>query len=117
MSMVRRTKIVRNDTPWPAHWQVLKEWDVPAEIRLPRGSDRRLVSRMTEVAIKGAPSSWLLFDKYVYNPANDKEWVDAFAQGNISGFTAFRPEQIVKVRSRVVPKKRKPIEDVKTDAT
>jgi hypothetical protein len=114
--MIRKTKTVRNDTPWPSHWQVLTEWDVPAEIKLPRGSDRHLVSRKSEVALKGSPSSWLLFDKYVYNPENDKEWIDAFIQGHFASFTAFRPDQIAKVRARVIPKRlAKPTETVRTN--
>jgi hypothetical protein len=112
---MRRVKAVRNDTPWPDHWQVFKEWDVPAPIKLPRGSDRHLVSRKTEIALKGAPNAWLLFDKYVYNQSNDKEWVDAFTQGHFAAFTAFRPDQIVKVRSRAVRRLAKPIETVVTN--
>lgn len=113
--MTKRTKTVRNDTPWPAHWQVSTEWDVPPEIKLPRNSDRHLVSRRTEVALKGAPSNWLLFERRVYNPANDKEWVDAFYQGRFAGFTAFRPEQIVRVRQRAVRRTPKPVETVVTN--
>lgn len=113
--MTRRVKIVQNITPWPKHWQVVTEWDVPASIRLPRGSNRHLVSRKSEIALKGAPNSWLLFDKYVYNPVNDREWIDAFTQGPYTAFTAFRPEQIVKVRDRAVRRLAKPVETVVTN--
>lgn len=114
--MQRRTKRVSNATPWPKHWEVVQEWDVPASIKLPRGNDRHLVSRGHEVALKGAPSTWLLFDRYVYNPANDKEWIDAFVQGHYAGFTAFRPDRIIKVRRRVQSRKPKvQVETVETN--
>lgn len=113
--MVKRTRVVQNARPWPSHWQVLHEWDIPASIKLPRRTERHLVSREFEIALKGAPSQWLLFDKYVYNPANDKEWVDAFTQGNFAAYTAFRPERIIKVRARVVSRRpKKPTETVDT---
>lgn len=113
--MVKTVKPVRNDTPWPRHWVVSKEWTLPADIKLPRGSDRILVSRRHEVALKGHPSVWYLFDRHVYNPQVDREWIDAFAAHPHTHFTAFRPDEIIKVRAHVAPRKRKPVETVNTD--
>lgn len=104
---MKRTRTVPGAKQWPDHWRVALQWDVPEEIKLPRGTPRHLVSRQYEVTLKGAPSTWLLFDRYVYNPENGKEWVDAFFQGHYGGYTAFRPDRIVKVRKRVMPRKKK----------
>lgn len=89
----RVTKRIRNNTPWPAHWIVSNTYEA---------CGKTLESRKWEVALKGAPSTWYLFDRHVTNPELGVEWVDAFALKPFGAFTAFRPEMIVKVRARRV---------------
>ena len=105
--MKRLKKLPPNLTPWPKHWQVSTTWDVPESIKLPRTSVRTLVSREHEVALKGTPNSWILFDRYVQNKVTGTTWVDGFLPKPFGVFTAFRPELIVKTRKRVMPRPKK----------
>lgn len=105
--MKRLKKVPLNLTPWPKHWTVSTTWEVPESIKLPRGNPRELVSREHEVALKGSPNAWFLFDKHVTNENLYTEWIDAFAPKPYGMFTSFRAEQIVKTRKRVMPRPKK----------
>jgi hypothetical protein len=108
---VKRLKRVPvNETPWPKHWTVATMWDVPESIKLPRGNPRTLISREHEVACKGSPNSWILFDRHVTNKSATSEqttWVDGFLPKPFGVFTSFRSDQIVKTRKRVLPRPKK----------
>ena len=113
MPRIVRHKYVGN--PWPDSWQVSPDWDLPEGVGTIRGI-RTLSSRKHEVALKGHPSTWYLFDRYVFNTDNGKEWVDAFQLHPHNCFTAFRPDQIIKVRVHVPPRKKKSlVETVNTN--
>jgi len=94
-NLKRQTRRVRNDTPWPAHWEVSFTYTHGKTV---------LESRKHEVALKGHPNVWYVFDRHVINPAIGKEWIDALALKPFGAFTAFRPEMIVKVRARRIAK-------------
>lgn len=100
----RRIKYVGN--PWPGHWNVSQTWTVPDETKLPRGSNRELVSRQWEVSFRGHPNTWFIFDRYVYNSHTETEWVDVFATHPHAHFASFRPENIVNTRRHIKPKKK-----------
>lgn len=112
--MLRRKQSRYPGNPWPDSWRVSTTWELPRTAGTARGI-RTLESRKHEVAIKGHPSTWYIFDRYVYNTDNGAEWVDAFAMHPHAHFTSFRPGEIIKVRVHVPPKKRKVIETVKTN--
>lgn len=109
----RQSKYVGN--PWPDSWQVRFSWTLPDGVGTVRGI-RELETRKHEVALKGHPGTWYIFERYVYNTDNDAEWVDAFAMHPHAHFTSFRPSEIIKVRVHVPPKKRKVVETVKPNA-
>jgi hypothetical protein len=114
--MPRRKKIHYEGNPWPKHWDVALEWTVPKDQKLPRGSIRELESRKFEVALKGHPSVWYLFDRYVVNNATGAVWVDAFQLPPHGGFTSFRPEMIVNTRRHLPPRKKTVTVQVANDA-
>jgi hypothetical protein len=104
--MPRRKTIKYDGNPWPDSWEVSFTWSLPEGVGTVRGI-RELETRKHEIALKGHPSTWLLFDRYVHNTDNGAVWVDAFEMHPHNCFTSFRPEQIVKVRVHVPPKKKK----------
>lgn len=83
--MIRR-KRTKNDTPWPAHWEVAFEHD-------------GMVSRESEFQIRGS-REWYLFDRFVVNLQTEKSWVDGFRQKPYDCFMSIHPELVTKTRKR-----------------
>ena len=109
--MPRRKQSKYEGDPWPDSWDVRFAWTLPESAGTVRGI-RELETRKHDVALKGHPSVWYMFDRYVFNNDNGKEWVDAFALYPHAHWHSFRPDEIVKVRVHIEPKKRKPTQIV-----
>ena len=96
--MARRKKLTSH---WPpAGWKVQFEWE---------WNGKPLQSRKHDVQVKVSErkKEWIQFDYWCHNTNNDKIWVSGF---DGSGFTAYRPEQIVSCRAH---KKRKSVTNVR----
>ena len=82
-----KRKQVANDTPWPDHWTVRFSWESPFGM---------MHNKLQEFQVQG-DRTWYTFIKHVHNRVNDRCWIDAVCE---TGFRAFYPEKVVRIRDR-----------------
>lgn len=84
--MAARRKRIKNDTPWPAHWEIQFEWG-------------GMKTRESEFQVSGS-REWHLFDRFVTNTETGSKWVDGFRQKPYDSFVAFDETRLTKTRTR-----------------